>query len=258
MEEVQLLPGLPGPIVAIDVDQHGSWVAAVRVGRWVRLVTNGVTAEGRFDVRFPTVRIDEGGVWLLGDRPHGEADDIRFHSQEEEERSFGIGYSIEEIVVLQSGLLVTYYDTAFGSAFDGVVLFDRSGDPIWRARDARVDVFACYCACAAGEDRALFLPYPSFKATLFDARTRSVRTWDTPEEVHGSKAVTVAGGVAFFHRPYGDDGGIWRWPFGAKSAERVAFHRGYLRGLAGGRLLGTQDDGYRMIDLRGAVRSDAH
>ncbi len=61
--------------------------------------------------------------------------------------------------------------------------------------------------------------------------------------------MTCAGDMAFFHDPLSDQHGIYRWPFGAATATRVADYEGRLRGISRGRFLRITPTGYTIVSV---------
>ena len=84
--------------------------------------------------------------------------------------------------------------------------------------------------------------------------TKQETFWPAPGEIRGAAAVAFAGGGAFFHSPYDDRNGIYRWRLGNKSAERIGEHADRLRGLPGGRFLSMGEAGYTILSLADDIK----
>jgi hypothetical protein len=84
---------------------------------------------------------------------------------------------------------------------------------------------------------------------VVDLTTHRRSVWAAPAELHGANAVTSAGDVLFFHSPYKDPDGIYRWRPGGTASMRIGAYSGVTRGLPLGRLLAIHDNGFTVISL---------
>ena len=264
MEEIsETLEGLDRPLVDLDVTPGGQVFAITEKGKGKeakgqRIFVNGQPLPVPVPINHPVLRaLDETRLLVADSRTREKTNAWILRTTGEVEDTFWIGEEIEDIIPLQNWLAVAYFDQAYATQFDGVVLFNPAGEAVFRHNEANPDtdtVVDCYCACRAGRDQVLFLGYPDFPVILLDAVTRQETIWKAPSEVRGASAVTMAGGIAFFHGNYQDGPGIYRWRLGDRKAERIGEHTGRLRGLSGGRFLHLRTAGYTSVSLTDEVR----
>lgn len=174
------------------------------------------------------------------------------------EAVFTVGDAVKDVIVFDQCIAVTYFDEAFGQPndLDGVVIFDVAGQPRYRYNESGgPTVLDCYCACPLSQNRLLFLAYPNFPVIVLDVASYKDMEWPTPAVLAGGSALTSAGDIVFFHAPYHDKHGLYRWRLGSMDTKRIAEHAGVLRGLQGGRFLAIRDTTFRVVSLVDEVAS---
>ena len=264
MEEIsETLEGLDRPLVDLDVTPGGQVFAITEKGKGKeakgqRIFVNGQPLPVPVPINYPVLRaLDESRLLVADSRTGEKTNAWILRTTGEVENTFWIGEEIEDIIPLQNWLAVAYFDQAYANRFNGVVLFNPAGEAAFHHNQIAGDkyqVVDCYCACRAGRDQVLFLGYPDFPVILLDAVTKQETEWPAPSEIRGASAVTVAGGIAFFHGNYQDGPGIYRWRLGDRKAERVGEYTGRLRGLPGGRFLSLGTAGYTIVSLTDEIR----
>ena len=267
MDEItQTIETLDRPLADLDLTPGGQVLAVTEMGkgtakRGQRLLVNGQPLPVPEPTRHPILRaLDEDRLLLADARTRGSWNAWVLRTTGEVERTFWAGDAIEDIVPLQSWLAVAYFDQAsFENHSDGlcgVVLFDANGEVAFRHNESGSgdQIMACYCACWAGRDRLLFMGSSPFQVVLLDANTKQETVWQAPNEIRRASAVTLAGGIAFFHGTYEDPEGIYRWRLGDQKAERIGEHAGPLRGLPKGRFLSQGDNGFTILSLTDEVK----
>jgi hypothetical protein len=256
----------------LDVSDDETWVAFVRTSETGRqlVFSDGSSVEPPRRFEFPIVRAAGRGRAVLAEArvDRDEVNGFVVDSSGRVETSFRFGDGIEDVLVSSEDVVVTYFDEGVFSgaggapAAEGVAVFGYDGRLTLGYNTSRFsgDVFVadCYCAAWAKGRRLFFCPYtgdePSFPLIAIDLRTGNHEQWKTPRGVKGSVALTVGpskGGreCVYFHAPYDDRSGIYRWYVGDDRAERVAQHPGRLRGLRGGRFLAAGVTGYTVLDF---------
>ena len=164
---------------------------------------------------------------------------------------------MQDVLASSKFIVVTYFDesacTSPGIEGNGVAIFDLKGSFLFGYTslfgDDAADVCDCYAACLTGESSLLFFPYTDFPLVLFDLESKQQTVWDVPSELAGSGAITSVRDQVYFHSPYKDDDGIYKWQIGSKAASRVGSHEGMLRGLTEGRFLVVGKEDYTIISM---------
>jgi hypothetical protein len=268
------IPGLPAPVIDIDGDEHGRYVAllgdAVRVySQALRrdiiqgyenlqiLFSSGGIVPAPVPLLSPLIRMLEdgaivtnkngGGTTIL--RPNAEAGFLR------------IGDCIENLLVVGPRLVVAYFDEGvlggLSPADEGVAVFEQDGSMIFGYHSVfgydEAQIYDAYATCGLDDWRIAICSYgknPSFPLILLDFEKSSRQIYPTPEPLHGSSALTLEADDVIFWSPYKDKTGIYRWRIGNENYDRIGEHEGSLRGLTGGRFLSKRPDGYSIYDAK--------
>jgi len=189
-------------------------------------------------------------------------------------QSFHVG-GAAEVLAGERWIVTTYSDQeVFGDdpiCKQGLAFFDSAtgfqstyGDLLGKAK---VQIWDCYCACWAGDDELMFFPYaePNFPLVRLNLRDMTRQVWSTPEELHGSNALTSAGNIVYFYSPYdipsrptGRGNKVFRLEIGANRFEPVGQYdeapgeyrkHPSIRGLPGGRFIAPKPDGYTILSF---------
>jgi hypothetical protein len=255
--------GVEGEVVDVDVIDGQDWIAVVRTrtDRQLVLFAEGTSIKPPRRLDFPIVRSAGGGRVLLADTRVDEADETNGYlvdSRGEVIRIFAFGDGIQDVLVSTDKIVVTYFDEGiFGDTpspapyglavfdFDGGFKFGWNSNPL----SGDVEIDDCDCAARAADGRLFFYPYPNYLLIALDLATMTHDRWETPNVLHGSNALTIAtaSDAAFFHSPYRDGSGIYRWRIGAADAQRVGEHDGRMRGRPNGSFLSVEPAGYALL-----------
>lgn len=255
MEEREyLITNCEMPLIDADITPEGHIAAIIQQNETYRLCVNGTSLATRQDLRFPLVRMSDAGYVLLAEtwaeRHHASATLINLHTMTE--THFSIGTGVLEIVLFQHSFAVTYIDQVYGSrdGLYGFVMFDLRGDPLWHDAGGVID---CYCACAQDAGHCLYLCYPDFILKQLDVKTLQLREWRIPQALHGAAAMTSLDDTVFFHAPYQDRSGLYRWRFDAKVAKRIGAYTAPLRGVSNGRFLAKSTTGLVELSMKDMI-----
>ena len=250
------LDGLPGPVADLDLDERGDWLAVCGSDpRWI--VGSG---ELRFPiahaVRFPLVRwIDANRLLVVNSRTTADRANAWVLGRDGREiHHFFAGDGIKDVLVCAERVVVTYFDEGVFSGqplpAEGVAVLRTNGSLEFGYRSGArgpVDVWDCYCACLEGR-QLWFFPYDGFPLVRLDLDTLDERVLAVPEALAGASALTSSDGTFWFHAPYADPSGVFRWRPGEHPV-RVGAHPGPLRGLTEGRFLSVGDSGYTVMSV---------
>lgn len=89
---------------------------------------------------------------------------------------------------------------------------------------------------------------------MVDLQLRTQQIWEVPSSLDGSLALSSSGSEIFFYGPYHDNLGLYKWNVGDTEIAKVYEGKrhvrsidGQTRGLADGRFLVIEKDGYSII-----------
>lgn len=286
--EEHTLEDLPGTLRALDLTQDGGWVAVSSVGapsydRAERLLSKyadrGVELSEQQRLHFMhSMREDKGQVLLFNGREVQMPEILRFpivraigedaavvvnargyprnplkiiDADGIVRLQFDVGDAIEEILVSDTWIVVTYFDerAALG---EGIEVFDLSGKlrlSYERDFSDAVDISDCYCACWAESDKLAFYPYTKFPLVQLNLNDLTQMVWETPRELHGSHALSIIGDAVYFHSPYDSRDDIFKWKLDSDKASKVGQYVERLRGLPGGRFLAFRETSYTILSF---------
>ncbi len=170
------------------------------------------------------------------------------------QNEFSTVWAIENVVVTKDFIVIGYFDEAacYG---EGLEIYDFEGKLQFGYEDFfgkdAVSIDDCYATALVEENKIIFFPYTEFPLVLFDIENKTQQVWETPKEVAGSKAITKCSNHIYFHSPYNDRFGIYKWKIGSKEVQKVGEYENYLtRGLPNGRFFAMNDSGYSIISLK--------
>jgi hypothetical protein len=224
------------PLVDVDLMSNGEPVGVVRDETGFSLLLFDTRYPLPDSMRFPLVRIIGDEHILIADtRTKRNVQNAWVYDLAGQRiGEFRLGDAIEDILSFPRHIAVTYFDEGYGNTENlfGIVVFEEDGTPRWHD-----PVFDCYCACARGSRYLLYLFYPEFLIRQLDLASFQLEEWRAPDSLKGASAVTSREKEAFFHAPYADETGIYRWEIGASRTERIGEYGGRLRGLQNGRFI---------------------
>ena len=226
----------------VDIDATGRWVALARRGPAPELLfDSGRRIPLPRACRFPLVRLLTPGVAALVDArvSGGEINAWVLDESGFVHAAFHAGDAVEDLIARDDGLVVTYFDEAFGGALSGAAAFDVTGRLRARYGDLRdaATIVDCYAAGVVSGGAVCLLAYPDFPLIRWWPEEERHECFVVPEVLHGAAALSAAGRALYFHGCYANGAGIFRWRPGDDSPRLVGSHTGRLRGLAGGRFV---------------------
>jgi len=250
------LDNAPKEVFDLDIAPSGNWIATTEVGKSQHLSFGGKQIALSQNIRFPMVRALGEDLALIvdsraGKKPNGWIID----SSGEVIRNFYAGDAIEDVLVSDRYIVISYFDesacSSSGIEGNGVAVFDEQGNYLFGYReifgDQAVNVYDCYCTCWTQENWVLFFPYMEFPLVSFDLENKSQQIYSVPDELRGSNAISCKDNTVFFHSPYDDENGIYRWTLNEGNATRIGGYSGRLRGLTSGRFLAIEKSGYTIV-----------
>ncbi|MCR6660864.1 MAG: hypothetical protein NVV72_16535 [Asticcacaulis sp.] len=245
-----------------DLDDNGNWIAIIESDEGLRLLTDHVNFPMPVDLPYAMVRwigdnalvvisriveVGEINAWVI-DPKGGEI-----------LNAFSVGDGVKDVLVLKNFIAVSYFDEGiFGSpqglSIEGLCILSHDGAYLWGYTSSvsnAVDIGDCYAMCPLGPNRLAFCAYSHFEWVELDLESHTQKVVPTPQQLHGSGAITCRGDTAFFVGPYPDN-----QDFSKPRDEVFAFNRvtgtvskapsisgKALRGMSDGRLLSMCDEG---------------
>lgn len=241
----------------LDIDADGTNdFAAITKDR--QILTPSFQTSITLNITYPLIRrLDKARTLLVDcrtrkDKPNAWIIDENGIVQ----TTFLAGDGVEDVVVLNSKIVISYFDegvfSGVGPSDQGVVVFDFEGNILFGYRDKyghQVDIADCYCLSAKTHNTVLFLMYPDFPLVelSLDGYEHTVR--NIPEKLHGASSLTSIRDDVFFHSPYDDDNMIFKWSMSGGGIEKIGEYSGRLRGLQRARFLSKGETGYTILDL---------
>jgi hypothetical protein len=246
-----------GALIDVDVLPSDQWAGLFQADSqmFVRTLNDCVP----FDpyVGFPIVRcLASRAVVIVDSRAHPGRNNGWILSLADKTRiEFFAGDGIQDVLASQDAIVVTYFDEGVYSGIppgdEGVAIFSTSGRLRAGYRSSlaanAVDVDDCYAACWQDKTHIAFFPYVGFPLVSWDVETLEQEVQPTPQELHGSGAITVSDERALFFGPYFDRDAILAWSPGKKPS-LAGQHPGPLRGLSGGRFLSRGTHGFTIVE----------
>jgi len=270
---VKLDPTL-GRLLDVDVLPSGKWAGvfgspeslSVRFGDYVRLFPHLV--------RYPIVRCIDKTRLILADSNCADKNHSAWiiDACSGEIRNFFAGDAIEDILVRNDRIVVTYFDEGIFSnvypSYEGIAFFDAEGELLTgyqsRLGEEAVPIWDCYAACWDENGRLVFCPYGAtlvveesryvgggFPIVCLDLNTFQQQVCQTPERVHGASAISPRGNTVVFFNPYNEKTALLLWEPEAERDEEVTLlghHPGPLSGIGKGRFLTVGCHEFSIID----------
>lgn len=191
------IENLTKPLVDIDIIEPNSWIGITDFSDSKQsLIFNNNQIVLPEKIMFPIVRfIDEETIIVADARTTGYKNGWIINVFGEIKSNFYIGDAIQDVVVTKDFIVVTYFDESFGSSgieSERITIFDFVGNFLYGYLTSfgseAVDVFDCYAATLAKDNRIIFCSYTGFPLVLFDVETRTQQVWQSPSEIAGSNA----------------------------------------------------------------------
>lgn len=257
------IPDLLGVVQDVDVTEDGDYVLLVGDALHTRRLyfSSGDVVTPWIAPDYPIVRLcNEGALVVSARRVHGRSTTSwKVGRNATVMPWFPLGDAVQDILTLEYGrIVVTYFDEGvFGGdpGAEGLVVFGQDGSISFRYHEFFgydvAQIYDCYCATLLDDGRVAICPYgknPSFPLVLIDLTNGSREIKPTPEDLHGSSALSLDEEHVYFWGPYRDKTGIYKWLIGAAGYERIGDHEGPLRGLPGGRFLHKRSDGFSILE----------
>lgn len=160
-------------------------------------------------------------------------------------------------------IVATYNDQGiFGNvplSKEGLNVFDSAGLYQWGHASTfgnNPPIAEVYAASWVDTEEIVFFPYTDFPLVRLFLRERRQEILSTPDLLHGSDAISIAGDTAYFYAPYKRDASLFAWRIGTAEARELGEfldpNKGRpnrLRGLPGGRFIAPKPDGYTILSF---------
>ena len=243
-------------IVDLDSDHEGHFIALTDNNQ---VVTH---KQGRFgrklfikeNYRFPCIRaIDEHRFMIVDRRTKGDNNANIYDKQGKIVLSFYAGDAINDILVVNDKIVVTYFDEGvFGDSgpnLEGVAVFDMTGKLIFGVNsqeECLVD--DCYCICRSMSNKVLFCPYTSFTLVELNLDSFEMKMWKTPEILHGASVLSEKDGQIIIFSSYQHRKSFFTWDRDSNKVEVFGEWTQRIRGLTNGAFLSFDEKTYTIIN----------
>jgi len=236
----------------LDVTPSNRWVAVNN--RQISFGENRIPVPN--ELWYPKVRaISDLLALVINPRTRDEPNAWIISSEGEVINNFFVGDAVQDVLVLENFFVISYFDesacTSLGIENNGVTVFDVDGNYLFGYRetlgDQAVNVYDCYCTCLADKARILFMAYNDFPLVSLNLITRTQEIFEVPDEVVGANAISFVENIVFFHSPYKDKTGLYKWTIGENCATKVGDYSGRLRGMRNGQFLSVGKTGYTVV-----------
>lgn len=155
-----------GKIKASEVLDANSYTVLTKQGE---LHTENWMINIKNDFRFPILRrIDNDSILIANSRSNeNEKNALIYHRNGELINSFSIGDAVNDIIVFDRKLVVSYFDegvmTQKKYSKEGLTLFNKKGKMIWGFNsNSEFEIWDCYQVVKTGRNKVLFFGYGKF------------------------------------------------------------------------------------------------
>jgi hypothetical protein len=151
--------------------------------------------------------------------------------------SFNCGDAIEDIVVSNEGIWISYFDEGVfgrGISTEGLVIFSHEGTPLFRYHSDLLDrppIVDCYAICKGKSPSLWLFPYTDFPLINVNPIKRTIESYKVPKVLHGSHGVCVRGKFAYFYDRYNSNGELYCWEISKNRPQLIGSINGNTRGL---------------------------
>jgi hypothetical protein len=241
-----------GKIVNLDAKDDKSFIAYTDRKE---IVTRDRSLIIDMDIRFPRIRFLDREMFLLADTRTIEDPNVYiFNYDGELLRSFLGGDGIEDIVIHNNKIIVTFFDEgvfgADGPNNNGLSVFSFNGDFEfgYNANAEGSFIASCYCICKQDTNKVLFYAYDFFNVIELDLDVFSWKELNTPAVVEYASAMTSIGNKIIFHSCYREQNALLCWDREQEGVIRLGEYTADLRGLDNGKFLAFGEKGFTIID----------
>lgn len=262
LESVTSVAKVLGSAQDIDLRPDGSWIGLFRRPDGLHVSdSNGRSFTVHQPVSAPILRaLGLDRVVLVDSRPlpTGPGGFI-ISLQGQLLHTFSVGDGIQDVIVLDDTIVVTYFDEGIFSgvrpADEGIAFFDLDGvlfggyQSVFGAK--AVDIADCYAACPVGRNQIAFTAYTGFELVFLNPRACMQEVQELPKELHGASGLSICGEEAYLYGPSAQKRALLSWRQG-KTAQCIGEHAGPLRGLPNGRFLARSEHGFTVMDCTAA------
>lgn len=218
-------------------DKYGL-VLLVKRKQKIFILWDGSSSEIPVNMSYPTVRwVDKERILLIDTRNDADRQNAFILKKDGSiYSSFNVGDGIADAVIGAEGIWISYFDEGIfkeeGFSTEGLVLFDFEGNSVFSYHSDLPEapfISDCY-GLVKGKGAAIWLfPYTEFPLVQVDAG--NFTSYEVPEGLHSSTAISVRGNIAYFVKGAGSEEVLYRWEIGNTQIQSIGKGQGQLRGL---------------------------
>ena len=229
-----------GKLLSVDVKEDNSFI--------VYTDNNQVIAEEKIltldiAIKFPIIRLIDSDNFLLADgRTSNEYPNAHiFDYNGKLITSFLAGDGIEDIVIHNKRIVVTYFDEGVfgqdGPNNNGLSVFSLNGKFQFGFNESAggLSIADCYCICKRDKNKILFYAYDLFNVIELNLDDFNWKEFKTPDDFKGASAITTIENKIIFHSSYHDKQSFFMWDVKKDEVVKVGEYSSHLKGVENGK-----------------------
>ncbi len=243
-------------LLSLDTDLLGNYIA-------INHTQEVITPFTRFTLkrlfRFPIIRwLCSTSFLVVNRRCHQSPNAFIFNLQGDEILSFFAGDGIEDILILDDKIIISYFDEGVfgdtGPNNEGLAIFDLHGHFLYgfnTSAKGGESIADCYALCKYDKLHILFYSYTDFPLIKLNIKTFDYTVFKTSSKPGfvGSNTMVCKQGDVIFHGGYHDKTSFFRWNLYQNKITQEGSFSGLLRGLEDGNFIHLNENGFTIITL---------
>ena len=239
---------------AFDADIFGNYIA-FNGENIVHINGKTIHLKEKIKLNFPLARrLNEHFFLLVGTRA-ANVNAFVFSTDGILQKSFFVGDAIEDIVIRQEKIIVSYFDEGvFGNppSTEGLAVFDSEGKMLFGVNSSIGEEYICdcYALCPSGKNAVLFFAYDEFELSKLNLDTFQLEHMKVPDVLAGACAMVSDKQTVIFYAPYQNKNTFFRYHLYSKQISelgKVDFP--VIKGLDNGCFLAIKNNSYHIIDF---------
>jgi len=251
-EKVTYIDTKGAKIINLYTDREGQYIAFTNQNT---VLTNRKEVKIDIKLAFSIVRkLNENTFLLVHRRTEKTENAFIFDFKGNKITSFLAGDGIEDVLIQNNKIVVSYFDEALGGGNgpnqDGVAVFNFAGKQLFGFNSAIHSSFIvdCYCICPFQTDKILFYIYDDFKVNELNLKTFEVAQFDTPIDFRGATAISAKEDKIYFHSSYLYNTSFFLWDRTSNQVTKFEKYSPKLTGIGKGLFFAYGYHGFTIID----------
>lgn len=241
-----------GKLLSIDVKEDSSFIAYTD-NKQVIAAEKKLMLD--IAIKFPIIRLIDNDNFLLADaRTSNKYPNAHIFNYEGKLlTSFLAGDGIEDIVIHNNKIVVTYFDEGVfgqdGPNNNGLSIFSLNGKFQFGFNESagNLSIVDCYC-CKRDRNKILFYAYDLFNVIELNLDDFTWKEFKTPGDFEGASAMTSIANKIIFHSSYHDKHTFFMWDTQKDEVVKIGEYSSQLKGLNNGKFLAFGETGFTIVD----------